>query len=285
MLETEQTSPTLAAQCRLLGDTLRRSLTHPTTLLYPAFKSLLATGLVLLLGVSFLVPVSGIGPDVPIGPLTMVVVVGFSVSLLYVLGPILAVGLDVAYCYELGVLADGSRPLPGSGLVFAARRLPRITLGALAVSGTFLAGYVTDTDSLRVGSGVLDVLLAPALATEDGPVRDLVAHIESAATDQWGSAALAVYGVGTVAKALGTLCTAGAVAVVVGYWLGVVPFVATIGQALALAVALLLGGLALATFCKSLVDGPVAMALYQQARTDGEPTHGSKTLEAVREIQ
>lgn len=220
MLETETTNPAVGDQLRLIGSSLRRTLTYPTTLLYPLCKSVLTVCIVVVAIGGFFVPFAGIGPDVPIGYGTMLLAAGACVILLYVLTPILAVGLDVAYCYELRELRRGTRPLPGSGLVFAIRRLPRITLGALAVSGTFLAGYATNTESLRVGSGVLDILLAPALVSEDRSVSDLVTHIDAVAADQWGTTGLAVYGVGTVSKALGTASIACAVGIVSSYWLG-----------------------------------------------------------------
>ena len=72
-----------------------------------------------------------------------------------------------------------------------------------------------------------------------------------------------------------------AVCIVVGYWL-VLPVVTTIWQILLLATALFLGGLALATFCKSLVDGPVAMALYEQATAEDEPTQNSQVSDTLR---
>lgn len=62
---------------------------------------------------------------------------------------------------------------------------------------------------------------------------------------------------------------------------GLLPLVTTIWQALLLAIGVVLGGLALTTFCKSLVDGPVAMALYEQAKADDGTT--SLALDSLRE--
>ena len=268
---------TLGAQLHLVGETLRRTL----TLCYPAAKSLLAVGVVVLVGPVLFAPL--LVPAVSPGPLGVLVVVVGSVGLLYVLGPILGVTLDVAYCYELHTVGRGGRPIPGSGLVFALRRLPGITLGALAVSGTFLAGYVTGTERLRVGSGVLDTLLAPALVVEDGSVRDILYRIDAVSADQWGSARLAVYGVGTLGRVVGTLGIGGAVGVVAARWVGVLPVATTWPQALLLAVAVFLTGLAFVTFVKSLVDGPVALALYEQATTAERPER--LNTDAIRDVR
>jgi len=257
MLETNRIRPAVGDQFRLVGDTLRRTLSQPTTLLYPILKALLAVGMVLLLGVILLAPLAA---GVPLGPPTALMVAVASVVLVYVLVPILAMFLNVAYCYELRKLAQGSRPTPGSGLVFAVERLPVVSLGAIAVSGTFLAGYVADIDEFCVGSSVLGTLLAPALVAEDGSVGAIIRHIDSVAADQWERSVLAVYSVRTLSRVLSTVTIASAVGVVVGHWLGVVPMIQTMSQALFLAVALFVGGFAFATFCTSLVDGPVGAA-------------------------
>ncbi|GGN96589.1 hypothetical protein [Haloarcula pellucida] len=278
MGQTTKRRPGIAQQLRLVVGTVRLLVRYPAPLLYPVLKALSGTLAIVAVGAIALSPVDGIGPDVPIGIPTLLLVVGSCLFSLYVVGPILVVLLDVAYCYELHALLQGTRPTPGSGLAYAVRRLPAISLGALAVTGTFFAGYVTDTGSLRVGSDVLGTFLPPALAIEDRSASTLVTRIDGAITDQWGSAVLTVYGARTFEYLAGCLGIATAVGVVVGQVLGVftvdsgvLPVAPGLPQAAFLAVAVFLGGFALTAFLRGLVRGPVSTALYHYATRDSVP--------------
>lgn len=269
MLERTDGNADIDQQIRLVRECLRTALTHPPSLLYPLAKAILGVTAVVVVGTLLLSPVDGLGLDLGITPLMGGLLVACSLLVLYVLGPILGVALDVAYCYELHELLQGNRPAPGSGLAFAGRRLPAISLGALAVSASFLAGYVFKTESLRVGSGVLDLFLAPALAIENGTADEVRRRIEEVTTDQWGSAALTVYGVSTLGRVAGTLGIGVGVVIVVGGILGLFPV--TVPQSLTLAVVIFLCGLGFVTFLTTLVTGPVSTTLYYDATSDRTP--------------
>ncbi len=225
----------------------------------------------------FALLLTGVGPNLPSHPLVIFALAGCGLFLNFAVLPVVTTFLNVAYCHELDAVFRGRRPRPGSGLVAATHRLPEIALGALAVSGAFFAGYYSDTESLRTGSGLLGVFLAPAIATEDGGVRDLASRIESVVTGRWGSGLVVVYSAKTLSHALGVLGIGSAVGLVVAHVLGALPFDPAfeflpvgsgLPQVLVLAVAVFLGGLFASSFLTALVAGPVSTALYHDATGD-----------------
>ncbi|WP_254278963.1 hypothetical protein [Haloarcula marina] len=270
MLEQTKETPAIGRQLSVVRRAFTPMVRHPPSLVYPALIAVLVPGGLLVWGWPIWAIFTGLDSFPVVGRLALVW--GWTAVWYCSAVPVVGTILSVAYSYELHELFQGRRPLPGAGLAVAIRHLPVVVLGGLAGSWSFVLGFYTASETLRVGSNVLSLLFPPALAIEGGGVRSLVSHIDAASTEAFGSATLVVYGTQTLNRGLGWVAILGSVGILVanvlGYLpldIGILPVPAGISQAVVLSVAFLLGVLSLWLTLIALVTGPLSVLLYYRA--------------------
>jgi hypothetical protein len=269
----------LRRQLVVAGGCTRALITHPFTLVYPALTAASVMGTLGLFGFLALSMGTPLGLSLPSSTVAWGGLLGTFVVLTFVGLPLLITTFKVAYCYEIHELYQGRRPLPGEGLVVAARNSKKILLGTLIIGGVFhggravsgVAGPVGDAAGTATiaGSQVLSVFMAPAIAIEDAGAKATAQYVREAVGERWAGAFAATYGVNKISGAWFLLGLASGIDIVASLYLGAFPLDLPASTVLLLGVAAPVLGFFLAVSTTAFASGPIHTALYVHA-VDGE---------------